>query len=195
MSSPAATSSIPLPAFMASTTPLPAPAGQSGVPEVGLGLPSPPASPPLALSVSANERAFLRNNLKTRNMKGTKASKEGAAYTIRGECERLFCENMKPIFLGDEGHMASTGSIGMGANADSPDDSVDAYSYFDRRHGIDAWLEIWDYTSGCCFRGFVGGNGDKKSLFVFFDASVMGRELKRGYVLPIHDGASVVWLI
>jgi hypothetical protein len=45
---------------------------------------------------------------------------------------------------------------------------------------IDAWIEVWDYVGGCSFRGFVGGNGDQKSLFAFFDSAVVGRDLKQG---------------
>jgi hypothetical protein len=114
-----------------------------------------------------------------------KRSKEGAAFYIREECERLFCETMNGVFLGEEGKATSNGSIVMGTNTHSPpDESVDAFnSYFANRktgHTIDAWLEVWDYSSGSSFRGFVGGNGDKKSLFTFFGSSVIGRDLKQG---------------
>jgi hypothetical protein len=40
------------------------------------------------------------------------------------------------------------------------------------------WLEVWDYTTGLNFRGFVGGNAMEKSLFVFFGEEVVGQELK-----------------
>jgi hypothetical protein len=95
---------------------------------------------------------------------------------------------MKTVFLGEEGKMAHNGSIVMGTNAHSPpDESVSAYNdnYFAKGNGqpIDAWLEVWDYTSGCSFRVFVGGNGEKKSLFAFFDSAVIGSDLKHGYVL------------
>jgi hypothetical protein len=91
---------------------------------------------------------------------------------------------MNTVFLGEEGK-AAIGSVVMGTNAHSPpDESVDAYnSYFANEkigHSVDAWLEIWDYRGGCSFRGFVGGNGDKKSLFAFFDSAVVGRDLKQG---------------
>jgi len=188
-SSPVLMSSILLPVSLDSITPQPAPEGQSGFPEVSSGLISPPSSPPLAALTSANELALIRSNSsKKRDNNGKRISrKEGAAYTIRGECERLFCENMKSIFLGEEGRMDSNGSIVMGTNAYSPpDDSVDAFSYFSNNQTIDAWLEIWDYTSGCSFRAFVGGNDDKKSLFVFFDASVIGRDLKQGSVTKLQ---------
>lgn len=42
------------------------------------------------------------------------------------------------------------------------------------------WLEVWDYTAGLNFRGFVGGNAKEKSLFVFFGEEVVGQELKPG---------------
>jgi len=113
-----------------------------------------------------------------------KSRKEGAAYHIREECERLVCETMKSVFLGEEGH-SGNGSILMGANAHTPpDESVDAYNdYFATGRNsllIDAWIEVWDYAGGCSFRGFVGGDGDQKSLFAFFDSAVVGRDLKQG---------------
>ena len=91
---------------------------------------------------------------------------------------------MKTVFLGEEGKAGINGSIVMGADAHSPpDESVDAYnSYFANKkpQPVDAWLEIWDYAGGCSFRGFVGGSGDEKSLFAFFDSAVIGRDLKQG---------------
>lgn len=91
---------------------------------------------------------------------------------------------MKTVFLGEEGKRGSNGSIVMGANAYSPpDESVDTYNSCVPKvqaSVIDAWLEIWDYAGGCSFRGFVGGKGDLKSLFAFFDSAVVGRDLKQG---------------
>jgi hypothetical protein len=92
---------------------------------------------------------------------------------------------MKTIFLGEEGNVGNSGSIVMGANAYSPpDDSEDTHdSYFigKKTQPIDAWIEVWDYVGGTSFRGFVGGEGEKKSLFAFFDSAVVGRDLKQGY--------------
>jgi len=97
---------------------------------------------------------------------------------------------MKTVFLGDEGTAASNVSIVMGANAHSPPDSGDAYgSYFAsgaKYQQVDAWIEVWDYTSGCSFRAFVGGNGEKKSLFAFFDEGVVGHDLKQGLMALIE---------
>jgi hypothetical protein len=96
---------------------------------------------------------------------------------------------MKAVFLGEEGKAAHNGSIVMGTNAHSPpDESVGAYdnNYFANGKGgqaLDAWLEVWDYSSGCSFRVFVGGNGENKSLFAFFDSAVVGSDLKQGYVV------------
>ena len=150
--------------------------------QVSSGLPSPPSSPPLAALTSANELALISKNPKKRD-DGKRSRKEGAAYTIREECERLFCETLTTVF-GDE-KRSFKGSYVMGANAHSPpDEGVDAYNnYFGKvktGQGIDAWLEIWDYSGGCSFRGFVGGNGDQKSLFAFFDSAVIERDLKQG---------------
>jgi hypothetical protein len=93
---------------------------------------------------------------------------------------------MKTVFLGEEGRAGNNSFIAMGANTHSPpDERLGAYTnYFDDANsgqGIDAWLEIWDYQGGCSFRGFVGGKGVGKSLFAFFDSSIIGRDLKQGY--------------
>jgi hypothetical protein len=163
------------------------PAGHSGIPEAReRPWESPPSSPPLAALTSANELALIRKNKSAKgDDEGRRSSrKEGAAYNIRGECERLFCEQMKTVFFGEERYAGSNGSVGMCANIrSSPEEDMDVFhDYFDNGNGqgIDAWLEIWDYSGGCSFRGFVGGKGEDKSLFAFFDNSVVGRDLKQG---------------
>lgn len=89
------------------------------------------------------------------------------------------------------------GSIVMGTNAHSPpDESVGAYdnNYFANGKGgqaMDAWLEVWDYSSGCSFRVFVGGNGENKSLFAFFDSTVVGSDLKQGLMALIELAETV----
>ena len=165
--------------------------GLSGIPEVlGIqGIPSPPSSPPLAALTSANELALMSktNNRQRDNDGRRKSRREGAAYHIREECERLFCESMKTVFLGEEGMAATNGSYVMGTNAHSPpDERLDTYNpYFSKgeTQAVDAWIEVWDYVGGASFRGFVGGNGEKKTLFAFFDSAVVGRDSKQGYVL------------
>jgi len=148
---------------------------------------------------TANELAlFSKHPTQKREIEGRRnnSRREGAAYTIRGECERLFCKTMKTVFLGEEGHMGNSSFIVMGANTHSPpDERLRAYTnYFDHAgpcQGVDAWLEIWDYRGGCSFRGFVGGKGDGKSLFAFFDASIIGRDLKQGFMALIELAESV----
>ncbi|KAL3424579.1 ornithine decarboxylase antizyme [Phlyctema vagabunda] len=150
-----------------------------------------------AALTSANELALQRKSNRKRDINGNRRNgrKGGAAYHIRGECERLFCETMKTVFLG-EGRAASNGSIVMGANAHSPpDERLNAYKkgYFGTsRTGqhVDAWVEVWDYASGCSFRGFVGGNNEK-TLFTFFDSSVVGQDLKQGLMALIELSEAV----
>jgi len=76
--------------------------------------------------------------------------------------------------------MGSSVSIGMGT------DDKNYYENVIDGQGVDAWMEIWDYTSGCSFRAFVGGKGDQKSLFAFFDSSIIGRDLKQGLMALIE---------
>jgi hypothetical protein len=55
--------------------------------------------------------------------------------------------------------------------------------------GILGWLEIWDYAGGSSFRGFVAEDArrETKSLFVFFDAHSITRDLKQAYVFSPHS--------
>lgn len=48
------------------------------------------------------------------------------------------------------------------------------------------WMEIWDYAGGNSFRAFVAENMGEKNLFVFFDANVLGRDLKKALVALIE---------
>ena len=48
-------------------------------------------------------------------------------------------------------------------------------------HGIVSnYIECWDYVGGNRFRGFVAGQGDEKTMFIFFDRTVIGGDLKAG---------------
>ena len=46
------------------------------------------------------------------------------------------------------------------------------------------WIEVWDYTDGARFRGFTTYESEEggKSMFIFFDAFVIGKDLKQAYV-------------
>lgn len=143
--------------------------------EVGLGTPSPPRSPPLA--------AFH------------KARRGGAAYTISEQCERLFCDTMGSIFLGER-NLNSFGTLDLGSHKYNI--SLDGSSFgsgsstglassqssmdsFNERQGlVTEWLEVWDYVGGARFRGFIAEHEGDRALFVFFDQGVLGNDLKHG---------------
>lgn len=104
---------------------------------------------------------------------------------------------MKDVFLGEEETSSSNSSIGMGAgiNRVHSSEKLSSYSqnyqnsYFGNAgHGqsVDAWLEVWDYAGGCSFRGFVGGKGEDKALFAFFNSAIIGRDLKQGLMALIE---------
>jgi hypothetical protein len=59
---------------------------------------------------------------------------------------------------------------------------------FGPRGGVLGWLEIWDYAGGSSFRGFVAEDASRanKSLFVFFDAHSITRDLKQALVALIE---------
>ncbi|KAH9875513.1 hypothetical protein J1614_004249 [Plenodomus biglobosus] len=155
------------------------------------GIPSPPSSPPLAARYSST--------------KGGLARRGAAAYTITGECERLFCETLRSVFLG-EGNQRRQDSLVMGmhssamhgldndygidarrysnASSDrsmgSPSPETENMGYFESKGAITDWIEMWDYVGGIRFRGFVADKNGEKAMFVFFDQSVIVGDLKAG---------------
>ncbi|KAH4111817.1 hypothetical protein HBH74_101430 [Parastagonospora nodorum] len=131
------------------------------------GIPSPPSSPPLAAKHTPRAR------------------RGGAAYTITGECERLFCETLRSVFLG-EGSQICEDSLVLGTHCkvdgyperlmDSPEpETIAADSGV-----VSDWIEMWDYVGGIRFRGFVADKDGEKAMFVFFDQSVVAGDLKAG---------------
>ena len=150
--------------------------------EVSTGIPSPPRSPSRASSSPE------RPSLKARSRSG------GAAYTITEECERLFCETLDTVFLG-EGNTVAQDSLVMGMrynnktsidrSAPLPSPSPSADSAIDMavpHSAVREWVEIWEYAAGLRFRGFVSDKNGLSTLFVFFDKSVIGPDLKNGFV-------------
>jgi hypothetical protein len=101
--------------------------------------------------------------------KSTKTRKGGASYTIAEECERLFCEQLEVAFLGERIALGQD-SLVMGANKAWKNES----SYPQK------WLEVWDYRGDLTFRGFVVEKNGGRSLFIFFEAAVAGKDLKPG---------------
>lgn len=167
------------------------------------GIPSPPLSPPLsAYGSSKNSGGY---NSASQGRRGLRRG--GAAYTITGESERLFCETLRAVFLG-EGNLACQDSLVTGVQNDQQllqghsDYGCDVRSsgsmtgYEDRIHGlpfpevdgfverrglVTQWVEIWDYVGGARFRGFVAEKEDgERAMFVFFDDGVVRSDLKPG---------------
>ncbi|OAA65890.1 ornithine decarboxylase antizyme [Niveomyces insectorum RCEF 264] len=200
------------------------------------GLPSPPSSPPLAAITATNELALLPKKRSGSSSSGginsnTNKRRGGATLRIREECERLFCETMKTVFLGERG-TASNGSslasvyynnnnhdndnkygISNGQLCTPPDeqgnfavelrrtpsnatDATDA-TMDDRAvqpYAVPtAWLELWDYAGGASFRAvLVEDVAGDKSLFAFFDAGLLGRDLKQALMALIELADSVL---
>ncbi|KAH7325923.1 ornithine decarboxylase antizyme-domain-containing protein [Stachybotrys elegans] len=151
--------------------------GRSGIPEVPTsGVPSPPTSPPLAALTSSNELALLPKNKKRETPGRRLGRRGGAAHSIREECAFMPTPPPDVQFLHDQ-YLDHPGSNSK-----------------PRGFEIHAWLEVWDYAGGASFRAFVAGNGEEKTLFVFFDAEgVVGRDLKKGVMalIELADGPLV----
>ncbi|KAF2878039.1 ornithine decarboxylase antizyme-domain-containing protein [Massariosphaeria phaeospora] len=160
-------------------------------------MPSPPLSPPLdATQIAAK---ISPSDVASRS---GRARRGGAAYTITGECERLFCETLRAVFLG-EGNLAGQDSLVMGMHdhgSHVPTTNINDYGVDLRRRTdrlmdspppdmvgpvrskgiVSDWVEMWDYVGGNRFRGFVAEQDQEKAMFVFFDQSVIGGDLKAG---------------
>jgi hypothetical protein len=115
---------------------------------------------------------------------------EGTTYTITEECERLFCDALRAVFLG-EGKMAPNGSLVLGtklqgrSGAAAAAAAVAPAAAAKGRVAVDNWFEIWDYAGGSSFRGFVatrdgGGGNREKTMFVFFERDAIVQDLKPG---------------
>jgi hypothetical protein len=157
---------------------------------ISQGVPSPPSSPPLAAKHAPKKRG-------------------GAAYTITEECERLFCETLRAVFLG-EGSQQRQDSLVMGVHNNTTTTITSTTAIAMNDYGIDArrdsdfsmglspgmvqfpsvelgdkgaitdYIEMWDYIGGIRFRGFVAEKEDEKAMFVFFDETVIAGDLKAG---------------
>ncbi|KAK6006858.1 hypothetical protein QM012_005866 [Aureobasidium pullulans] len=156
---------------------------------------SPPPSPRTTPANRASSSP-QRPGLKARSRSG------GAAYTITEECERLFCETLDTVFLG-EGNTVAQDSLVMGmrynnktandksAPLPSPSPSTDsAIDMAVLSNAVREWVEIWEYSAGLQFRGFVTDKNGQSTLFVFFDKSVIGPDLKNGLMCLLELAGS-----
>lgn len=96
-----------------------------------------------------------------------------ATYTIPEECERLFCDKLRAIFIG-EMKFAQQESPGMDAYQSRPN-----WTGREKRP-IRNWVEVWDYVGDAIYRGFLTDMNDERTLFLFFRDSVLGHNLKAG---------------
>ncbi|RKF79882.1 putative ornithine decarboxylase antizyme [Golovinomyces cichoracearum] len=100
---------------------------------------------------------------------------------------------MKVVFLGEEGQDTDNGSYDMGARVCSQEKKEhQPHTDHDFNNTIDAYFEVWDYFGEFNFRGFVGGNCQKKSLFVFFETDAIRKDLKKG-LMALIDFAETVF--
>ncbi|KAJ9357250.1 hypothetical protein DTO280E4_5653 [Paecilomyces variotii] len=107
-----------------------------------------------------------------------------AAHTISEECERLFCDKLSAIFLGERSR-ARRASLEMDAY-----DRVSRSNQSRASHNqIQRWLEVWNYASDDIYRGFVTRN-NPRTLFVFFEGNALGYGLKSG-LMALFELASM----
>lgn len=157
------------------------------------GIPSPPPSPSALQPLSSPNKHRDAGNRQA----ATRKRSGDAAHHITEECERLFCETLNVVFLG-EGNAVAQDSLGMGVRNIAKKSN-------DNQHGlpptpeslpvqdglldleprqiralVSEWVEIWDYAGGLRFRGFVADRDGERALFIFFDQEVMGKDLKHG---------------
>ncbi|KAL4917437.1 ornithine decarboxylase antizyme-domain-containing protein [Aspergillus aurantiobrunneus] len=106
-----------------------------------------------------------------------------ATQTILGECERLFCDKLSAIFLGER-RLSRQESLGIDAFRTQPNDA----SYQIRP--IQRWVEVLDYNSDSIYRGFVTNTTGERTLFVFLAETTLGHGLKSG-LIALFELASV----
>jgi hypothetical protein len=94
-------------------------------------------------------------------------------------------------------HNGPASAMGQHGQLTPPDDFPIADETAMGRRGFGAgvrgsvlgWLEIWDYAGGSSFRAFVAEDASRgtKSLFVFFDAHSITRELKKQALVALIE--------
>nr|POE51149.1 hypothetical protein CFP56_70526 [Quercus suber] len=189
-----------IPVIVVNTTP-----DRSGGFEDPWGVPeSPPSSPGGGRSPQG------RPHLPARKRSGD------AAYHITEECERLFCETLKTVFLVEktttleDSLVMDTRNINKSSMtvADgkqrfiaaaalpshdllTPSPSPDGRIYLVTHGMVREYVEMWDYAGGTRFRGFLAEKPDgQRSLFIFFDKEVIGKDLKPGLMALLELASS-----
>ncbi|PGH19078.1 hypothetical protein AJ79_00112 [Helicocarpus griseus UAMH5409] len=111
-----------------------------------------------------------------------------AVHTITEECERLFCDTLWTVFLGER-PLVPQQSLVIGAVPNGKNASVSETRTTPGR--IQNFIEVWDYAGDTIYRGFVAADGDRRTLFVFFDShTVAGQGFKSG-LMALFEIASI----
>ena len=133
--------------------------GLSGIPEVSSGIPSRTQSPPLATNTAFGQSLGEMNG----------SCEKEAAFNIAKNCERVLSRDLRATFLGER-VVARQDSCAMDASQET---SMD-------QKKMKEWVEIWDYAGNSRFCGFIFGHHNSRDLFVFFESTVVGKDLKLG---------------
>ncbi|TKA44805.1 hypothetical protein B0A55_13016, partial [Friedmanniomyces simplex] len=73
----------------------------------------------------------------------------------------------------------------------TPSPSPDGCRSYPRTGGVvKEYVEVFDYVGGARFRGFVAETADERSMFVFFDREVLGKDLKPGLMTLLELASS-----
>ncbi|KAF7719179.1 Uncharacterized protein PECH_001819 [Penicillium ucsense] len=151
----------------------------SGIPEVPSGSKISTPRPPLEYAASSGTLSWTGTNGPESYAKGE------AAYTIPEECERLFCDTLATTFLGERIDVGQE-SLGMGTfqqtQASQHHRPASYYRQRPSHRSIEKWIEVWDYSGDAIYRGFVTGEGDERTLFVFLEDGTIGQGLKSGLI-------------
>ncbi|KAJ5150964.1 uncharacterized protein N7482_010216 [Penicillium canariense] len=136
--------------------------------------------PPLEYSAPGGSLSWAGNNWPESKAKGE------ATHTIPEECERLFCDRLSTTFLGER-IGARQESLGMGTfqrtqPSQHPRQHPHQTGQGHERPRIQRWIEVWDYSGDAIYRGFVAGEGDERTLFVFLEDGALGHGLKSGLI-------------
>ncbi|OOF90758.1 hypothetical protein ASPCADRAFT_518932 [Aspergillus carbonarius ITEM 5010] len=135
----------------------------SGIPEVPSG-PKMSSSPPFELSI-ASDMGGSRPGIILPEYKGE------AMHTIPEECERLFCDILSAIFLGER-RLSRQESLGVDVSQGRLNNNMP----------VQKWFELLDYTSDTVHRGFVTNLSGEQTLFVFLAENALGHGLKTGLI-------------
>ena len=130
---------------------------------------------------------------------------QDAAYHVKEECERLFCETLRTVFLVEKdtglenslvmdtrNHTNASKAVQIPPpkqqrpatvlqhDLPTPSMSPDDHAHADTQSLISDYVEVWDYAGSTRFRGFLAEKDDLRTLFIFFDQEVMGQDQKPG---------------